>query len=234
MLVRAVGCASIVALAAFATGCSAGPEIAAEDVSGSEDAVSGGSACELLDESADNVMKVTLVLGSASVACEAAVLVTTAGTASPACLVPAAGFTAGAIVSLLTRGAHTLLCSRGREMSVELDSDRTGTDEGEAVETCEGGVERTCSKSVHRDLAERKANACNVPRSCDSTMSCEELQTNITRNSECVTARDRVTDVCCGGQSGPRHDSERDAVLRTLEKCTSLLARCEGAAPAEE
>lgn len=223
MLSRLLACTLPLLAVAVASGCAAPLPPPAEEVGESDDAL-GSSTCEMLDESADRTLQVTLVLGAATVGCEAAVLVTTAGTASPACLVPAAGTAASWIVSALTRGVHTLLCARGREVSVELDTrPATETETGEA--TCEGGETRTCSDTVHRDLAERKGNACNVPRKCLGTMGCDEVQERIRRNSECLTARRRVTDVCCGGVDGPIHEKAREDVEATLDACQALLAR---------
>jgi hypothetical protein len=205
------------ALAALGAGTQAcGPaEPAEEEIAATEDPLRGlsGSSCEVLDRATTQVFHATLVLGTVTIACEAAVVVTTGGIATPACLVPLAGTGAAALAGLLSRGAHMMLCSGNRRVTVESRA---------TADYCPSGARRTCGNDTWDDVRERKANACNRTRGCSTTTPCADILARITAGSQCLTARDRVTDVCCGGHMDDAHQDEWNRVLGTMRECQRL------------
>jgi hypothetical protein len=135
-------------------------------------------------------------------------------------------------VALLFFGAGTaIVVSRGTTLSrpsaqpIVTGTQAVVTKQTQLLRTCEDGSQVTCNENTLVDLNERKANACNVERACTGAMACSDLQTRISRNSDCLTARDRVTDVCCGGNSGPNHDEQRQSVVNALDNCKSLFQK---------
>lgn len=195
-------------------------EVPAEEEGESSAALTSlsGAECELLDHTANEIFAFTLLVGAATAGCEGAVLVTTVGLGTPACLVPLTGAAAGALSGLLTRGAQILLCSGNRHVQVEARSSGASRAPAQA-EHCPSGARRTCNDATWTDVNDRKANACNRPRSCASTTSCAVIRANIAAGSQCLTARDRITNACCDGQTDAAHVNERNNVLTTLRRC---------------
>lgn len=211
---------TIGALATFASACTVQPELEEEEGTTSE-AISA-EICTVAAAAAEVTAGFAVRATVVATACVGGTLVTTAGTTTAACLVPATSAAASFLARLAVGAVLALACSSGTSEVVVGSGVSTAP-----VKYCPSGGRQTCSDRRYEDVRERKANACNRPRSCNNNMDCWTVQERITNGSECLEARDRVTNECCDGHSDAAHDAERRNVLTTFLNCRDRsLAAC--------
>jgi hypothetical protein len=199
----------------------------------------GGQSCWLRDlQRGANAFGV-FALGATAV-CVKGTMVTTLGTLTKLCLVPAGGVALSAITSAIAGGSAELTCGNNtrRVAPAALPAGRwnasdyvaVGVDPREAQKLAAAGK---CSPQeyIRRRADVHHPNACDGPRRCSDNPPgkkatpewCQQVRENIRRGRECRRRRD-IRDFCFGGPD-PTHQGQNKQVQDAIDKCVTAAKK---------